>query len=215
MQDINDKIVLDAIFLQLFCKTEQRAVQVSASRHIGICAHDTPPGRFSQVFTGGVHTLTCRTHIFLRTAHSLRTSHIFMRVTYTHGSSVCKKVFAHVSFLSVSPSPFSCLTRLCCSHGHFETTPDYDFTDDPIHTSLPNFPVLKAHDAHQRSEPQFLRLLENPRARTLENSVFTQCLNPLFRTFLMMILLFTRKQRKHAIGKPLLDREKGKEEKVL
>ena len=29
-----------------------------------------------------------------------------------------------------------------------------------------------------------------PRARTLDNSVFPQCLNPLFRTFLMMILLF-------------------------
>ena len=52
---------------------------------------------------------------FLRTARSLRGSHIFMRVTYTHGSCVCKKVFAHVSFLSISPSPFSCLTHLCCS----------------------------------------------------------------------------------------------------
>ena len=40
---------------------------------------------------GGVHTLTCCTHIFLRTARSLRISHIFMRVTHTHGSSVMKK----------------------------------------------------------------------------------------------------------------------------
>ena len=30
--------------------------------------------------------------------------------------------------------------------GHFETTPDYDFTDNPIHTFLPYFPVLKAQD---------------------------------------------------------------------
>ena len=31
-------------------------------------------------------------------------------------------------------------------HGHFETTPDNDFTDDPVHVFLPNFPVLKAQD---------------------------------------------------------------------
>ena len=41
--------------------------------------------------TGGVCTLTCCTHLFLRPARSLRTLHIFMPVTYTHGSSVCEK----------------------------------------------------------------------------------------------------------------------------
>ena len=62
-----------------------------------------------------VHTLTCRTHIFQRqrTHCVLCTSSCVC--TYTHGSSVCKKVFAHVSYLSISPSPFSRLTRLCCS----------------------------------------------------------------------------------------------------
>ena len=30
--------------------------------------------------------------------------------------------------------------------GHLETNPDNDFTDDPIHTILPYFPVLKAQD---------------------------------------------------------------------
>ena len=54
------------------------------------------------VYYGGEHTLACRTHIFLHVARSQSHSHIFMRVTYTHGSSVCKKVFAHVSFLSPS-----------------------------------------------------------------------------------------------------------------
>ena len=43
------------------------------------------------VYGGSVHTLTCCTHIFLRRARSLRISHIFMRVTHTHGSSVMKK----------------------------------------------------------------------------------------------------------------------------
>ena len=44
------------------------------------------------------------------------TSHlnIFMRVTHTHGSGVCKRVFAYVSYLYISPSPVSCLTHPCC-----------------------------------------------------------------------------------------------------
>ena len=46
-----------------------------------------------------------------------------------------------------------------------------------------------------------------PRTRTLNSLVFPQCLNPLFRSVLMMILLF-RWKAKHAVGKPLLDREK-------
>ena len=64
---------------------------------------------------------------------------LVMRVTYPHGSSVCKKVFAHVSCLSISPSPFSCLTHLLLS-------PYYDslYVDFPVHTFLPYLPVLKA-----------------------------------------------------------------------
>ena len=48
-----------------------------------------------------VHPPTCRTHIFLRTARSLRTSHIFMRVTYAHGSRVLKRCL-HMCRLSPS-----------------------------------------------------------------------------------------------------------------
>ena len=51
-----------------------------------------------------------------------------------------------------------------------------------------------------------------PHARTLDCSVFPQCLKPLFRTFLMEILLFREKAKKACLGKPLQDREK---EKVL
>ena len=47
-----------------------------------------------------------------------------MRVTYTQGSRVPKRFFAHVSHLPISPSPFSCFFRRpCCSpHGHFDTS---------------------------------------------------------------------------------------------
>ena len=52
------------------------------------------------VRTGGVHTITCCTHIFMHTARSVRTSHIFMRVTHTDGSRSCKRclLHSHVSF---------------------------------------------------------------------------------------------------------------------
>ena len=43
-------------------------------------------------------------------------------------------------------------------------------------------------------------------ARTLDCSVFPQCLKPLFRTFL--ILFFREKAKKACFGKPLLDRER-------
>ena len=43
------------------------------------------------------------------------------------------------SFLMSHPS-------LLFLHGHFETTPDHDFTDSDIHMILPYFPILEAQD---------------------------------------------------------------------
>ena len=178
-----------------------------------------------------LYTLTCRTHIFLRTADSVRTSRIFIRVTYTHGSSSCQQgvcctcvILLHLAFscLMIHPS-------LLFLRGHFETNPGYDSTDNPIHMILPYFPVLKAQDT-RNSAPASRSLATWPsqmqtqamsptsstrsllwtmtrcsltiqtsmksltsrktHTRTLDSSVFSQCLNPLFRTFLMMILLF-------------------------
>ena len=64
----------------------------------------------------GVCTHTHLSHAhFLRTTRSLHNSHIFMRVTYTHGSSLPRRFFAQVSHLSTLFSPVSCLTHLCCS----------------------------------------------------------------------------------------------------
>ena len=50
-------------------------------------------------------------------------------------------------------------------------------------------------------------------ARILNSSVFPQCLKPLFRTFLMVSLLFREKSKKACLGKPLLDRERERERK--
>ena len=117
-------------------------------------------------------------------------------------------------------------------HGHFETTPDYDFTDDPVHMFLPYLLVLKAQDT-RNSAPASRSLATWPsqmqtqvvsptsstrsllwtvtrcsltiqtsmksltsrktHTRTKDYSVFSQCWNPLFRTFLMMICSSDRK----------------------
>ena len=65
--------------------------------------------------TGSVRTHLLHAHFFCARAHCvLRT--LLKRVTYTHGWSSWKKVFvAWVSLFSISLSPFSCFTHLCCS----------------------------------------------------------------------------------------------------
>ena len=50
--------------------------------------------------------------------------------------------------------------------------------------------------------------------RTLDCSVFSHSLNPLFRTFLMMILLFNLKAKKACIGKPIARQRERKRERV-
>ena len=55
-----------------------------------------------------VHTLTCRTHIFLRVARAQSHSHIFSCVSHTRMAQVPEKVHCTCVFvLSISPSPFS------------------------------------------------------------------------------------------------------------
>ena len=86
--------------------------------------------------------------------------------------------------------------------------------------TCPHFPAEVAAPRSQgetsitSSRPQwYLWLLEKTRTRTLDCSMFSQCLNPLFRTFLMMILLFKKRAKKACIGKPIArqrEREKGK-----
>ena len=55
-----------------------------------------------------------------------------------------------------------------------------------------------------------------PHARALDCSVFPQCLKPLFRTFLMVILLFIQRESKESmLGNTLQNREKERKKKVL
>ena len=189
-----------------------------------------------------IHPLVART--FSCCTVCLRTSaHIFMR-----GSRVPERFFAHLSFLHISPSPYSCLTRLCCSRTvtsrPLPTTTSLTIPSNvlavlsrpknarhaPLCTCIAKFGYLARSDANTfvMSPTSSTKILQwtltrcsstirttisptsqKPRTRTLANSVFSQCLNPLFWTFLILILLF-RKQRKHAIWKPLLDRERAK-----
>ena len=52
-------------------------------------------------------------------------------------------------------------------------------------------------------------------ARALDCSVFPQCLKPLFRTFLMVSLLFREQAKKACLGKPLQDRERDRKLKMF
>ena len=176
-------------------------------------------------------TYTHLLHAHFSGAHTLCAYFtLLMRVTYTHGSGVRKKVFAHVCHSSPSRLLLSHASPifLLSLHGHFETTPDYDLTDTDIHKFLPYFPILKAQDMRHsalasrslatwpyqmqtqvvspesstRSPPWMMTRCSSTirttisltsrktHTKTKDSSVFSQCLNPLFRTFLIMILLF-------------------------
>ena len=76
-----------------------------------------------------------------------------MRVTYTHGSSVMSKRCLHMCHVSprLALSIIVIHQSLLFLDDHFETTPDYDFTGDPIHMILQYFPVLKAEDMRYSS----------------------------------------------------------------
>ena len=63
------------------------------------------------------------------------------------------------------------------------------------------------HDAQQRSEPQFLRLLETTNENIRQIGVLTVFKFSVSQRFSWWFRSLDRKQRKHAIGKPLVDRE--------
>ena len=149
-------------------------------------------------------------------AHSHICMHVHTRMAQVSPKRCVIPLHLAVSLLMIHPSSLF-------PHVHFETNPDYDFIDKPIHMILPYFSRPEsARHAQLRSCIRCKQRLWAPKVRqdhtisptsriprtiTLDNSVFPQCLNPLFRTCLT---------RKHAIGKPLLDsdiREKSTEQK--
>ena len=172
----------------------------------------------------------------------------FSCVSHTRMAQVSSKrcLLHECQTLSISPSPFSCLTRLCCSctltstsrsvhllaelsrpkstgHAHLRTRtrslatwPSPPSTQAMSRTSSTRsllWTMTRCSLAIQTS----LKSLTSRKthARTLDCTVISQCLNPLFRTFLMMILFSSnRKQRKHASGNRLLDRERERERKT-
>ena len=91
----------------------------------------------------------------------------------------------------------------------------------PLRTCIAKFGYLAKSDANTGYEPKEFdkitsvdndtMLIDGPDARTLDCSVFLQSLKPLFRTFLMVILLFKQKTKKACIGKPIA-RQKEREQ---
>ena len=89
---------------------------------------------------GPVHTLTCCTHIFLRTARSLRTSHTSSCVSHTRMAQVSWKGVCRMSvfvlYLAFSSLMFN--PSLLFLYIHFDITIQS--------TILPYLPVLEAQD---------------------------------------------------------------------
>ena len=167
-----------------------------------------------------IHSLVART--FFCCTVCLRTSAHLHACAHTRMAQVsAKKVFAYVSFLSISPSPFSCLTHLLLSPYDSLSLSTFPSTHScrtylsskrracaPPHEDE-KFGYLAMSALNTGYEPKkFDKItsvdsdtmlietsMKSPTSRkthtrTLDCSVFSQCLNPLFRTFLMMILLF-------------------------
>ena len=95
--------------------------------------------------TEGVHTPTCCTHIFLHISRTQSHSHFSCVCTYMRGSSVCEKCVCTgvVSFLSISLSPFSCLTQLFAV-----SIRRLSLSHLSVHTFLPCLLVLVAQGMH-------------------------------------------------------------------
>ena len=186
------------------------------------------------------HTHMLLAH-FLRTARSLRTSHIFMRVTHAW-LKVMKKMFvACACRLSWFLSCFTRL-RLLFLHGHFET----NSTDAPVHTIRPNFPGPKArvkrtpHEDEQfgylatsvlltgymspKSSTRPLPWMLTRRPSTIPTIIPLTSRRPQARTLdtvfwilcfarlSLVILFFKEKAKKACLGKPLQGREREERE---
>ena len=206
------------------------------------------------------HTPTCCTHIFLRTARSLRTSHTLMHVN-THAwlkSQVLVACACHISLSShllpshVSPVlapavPWRSLrdhSRLRPRRPHWRSCP-HDLAElsrpesagqadsargragwlsgqvvtntgyEPKRVRQDHFRG-QWHDAHQRSGPQFLRLLENHKREHETIRCFHSVWILFFARF-SLVILFLWKKAKKACNRETVARKREKEtkEKVL
>ena len=185
------------------------------------------------VYDGGVHTLTCCTHIFL--LHTLFAHIRTFSCVCTHAwLKFMKKVFvARVSLFSISSSPFSCFTRLCRScpqscrifsyskrrkcavpHMHREVWLDQVRCTHRLWAQWVRQDHFcgQWHDVHWRSRLRWnLWLLEKHTREHWTVRCLPECLKPLFRTFLMVFCSSNRRQRKHASENRLQDRERKEE----
>ena len=237
------KIVMNVHFLSRQNFSRQSFFRVSYTCSSNYSVYD-------EVYT---HSPVART-FFCCTVFVCAQPHIFMRVTYTHGSSAWKGSLHMCRFLSISPSPFSWFTYPCCS---------CTVTSKPIPTttsltptstwSCRTFPTWKRRSSALRPRmsclatwpSSFLTQVMSPRSSTRSllwiltrySSMIRTTISPTSRkptnentgqfgvpTVFESSLLHVshgwccsseRKQRKHAIGKPLLDREKEEREGFL
>ena len=92
-------------------------------------------------------TFFCCTVCLRTSAHLHACAHTRMAQVHEKGFDRMCAFVLHLAFSLLMSHP-----SLLFPHGDFETTPDYDLTDDPVHTFLPYSPVLKAQ-AMRNSAP--------------------------------------------------------------
>ena len=177
------------------------------------------------------------TYTHLLHAHFLRTSARLHACAHTRVAQVPEQVHCMcVTSLRLAFSLLMSHPSLLFLDGHFETTPDYDLTDDPVHTFLPYIRVLKAkdmrHSAHAsrslatwpsqmqtqvmspKSSARILPWMMTWRSSTIRTRIPPTSRKPWTRTQANSVFtqclnpLLCTFLSGDAIGKPLLDREK-------
>ena len=129
-------------------------------------------------------------------------------------------LFPHGHFETTFPSaPYSsnCSRPESAGQAHFRTSAEeFRYLADPTHSTGYEPNEFDKVTSFCRRRPSTIRTTiasltsRKPHARALDCSVFPQCLKPLFRKFLMVILFLREKAKKACLGKSLQDRERRK-----
>ena len=109
------------------------SLELFSTEFSGFLATACTPGVYTHSLVArnlSVHTLCCIPLTFSRVSHT-RMAQVPEKVHCTWIISL------HLAFSRLMSHP-----SLQFPHGHFETNPDYDLTDDSIHMILPYFPVF-------------------------------------------------------------------------
>ena len=182
-----------------------------------------PVGKYLHPGVGSLYT-----HSAVARTYCLRTSAHLHACEHTHGSrlSVKKVCCMRMSHISISPSlsyvsPILAVPLRSLRDHLPDPKARVKRTSARAPRSLATWPIPRTPQVMSPNSstrlllwtvtrrPSTIRTTitsltsRTPHARTLDCSVFPQCLKPLFRTFLVVIFLFREKAKKACLRKPL------------